>query len=166
MIYTTTASSRTRNQTNVATSCHTQIRRFDTVHVDYKKLNSKTIKDNYPLPIIDDLLRDLVKANYFSKMDLESGYYCIAMEPSSSKYTAFLCEFGLFEWTRLPMGLTNSGATFQRTMTKLFKDQIGKFLYIYVDDFIVFSETAAEHTEHLKQVINILKKQQMKIKLK
>jgi putative transposase len=104
--------------------------------------------------------------NGLSKMDLESGYYCIAMDPSSRKYTAFLCEFGLFEWTRMPMGLTNSGATFQRAMTKWFKDQKGKFLDIYVDAFIVFRKTEAEQTEHLNQVYDILKRQQMKIKLK
>jgi len=134
--------------------------------VDYKKLNSKTVKDNYPLPIIDDLLRELAQATYFSKMDLEQGYYCIKMDPKSRKFTAFLCEYGLFEWTRLPMGLKNSGATFSRAMNKLFKEHIGKFLYIYMDDFVIYSRTPAEHAEHLKIVIDILKKAEMKIKLK
>ena len=121
--------------------------------VDYKKLNSITVKDNYPLPIIDDLLRELVSAKYYSKMDLEAGYYCIRMHPSSKKYTAFLCEFGLFQWTRLPMGLKNSGATFSRAMRKLFEKHIKKFLYIYMDDFVIYSRTPEEHAEHLRIVV-------------
>ena len=134
--------------------------------VDYTKLNSKTIKNNYPLPIIEDILKDLSNAMYFSKMDLESGYYCIAMDILSRKYTAFICEYGLFEWTRLPMGLKNSGSTFQKAMNELFKEHIGKFLYIYMDDFLIFSKTPTEHLEHLKIVTDVLKRAQMKIKLK
>lgn len=99
-------------------------------------------------------------------MDLESGFYCIAMDIASQKFTAFFTEYGLFEWTRLPMGLKNSGATFQKAMTELFKEFIGKFIYVYMDDFIVFSRSAKEHKKHLKKVIDILKAAEMRIKLK
>ena len=75
------------------------------------------------------------------------------MHPSSKKYTAFLCEFGLFQWTRLPMGLKNSGATFSRAMRKLFEKHIKKFLYIYMDDFVIYSRTPEEHAEHLRIVV-------------
>ena len=134
--------------------------------VDYKKLNSMTVKDNYPLPIMDELFKDLSDAEYLSKMDLESGYYQIAMDAKSRKFTAFLCEYGLFEWTRMPMGHKNSAATFQRAMNHIFRDQIGRFLHIYMDDFIVYSRTPEQHLEHLKTVINKLHKAQMRVKLR
>ena len=73
--------------------------------VDYKTLNSITIKDCYPTPIIRDILYTLKGAKYFSKIDLASGYFQIQMHPNSMKYTAFRCEFGFFEYTVLPMGL-------------------------------------------------------------
>ena len=125
-----------------------------------------TVKDNYPLPIIDDIFKDLTDAEYFSKMDLESGYYQIAMDAKSRKFTAFLCEYGLFEWTRMPMGHKNSGATFQRAMNHIFREQIGRFLHIYMDDFIVYSRTPEQHLEHLKAVNNKLHKAQMRVKLR
>ena len=134
--------------------------------IDYKKLNAITIKDNYPLPIIDDLFMDLLEASIMSKLDAESGYYQIAMDEESRKFTAFGCEFGLFEWTRMPMGLKNAGATFQRAMDKLLKSGIRKFCHVYMDDVIIFSRTPEEHLIHLKMVVDMLRKAEMKIKLK
>ena len=134
--------------------------------VDYKRLNSVTIPDRYPLPIINDVLNDLIEAVFMSKLDLESGYYQIGVEEASMKFTAFACEWGLFEWTRLPMGLKNSGATFQRAMNDLLRPYIGKFCHVYMDDIIIYSKTLEEHEEHLQKVFNLIRVAQMKIKLK
>jgi hypothetical protein len=106
--------------------------------IDYKKINSLTKKDNYPLPVIDNLFKDMVGCTFFSKKDLDSGYYQCLMDPASQKYTAFSCELGLFEWTRMPMGLKNSGCTFQRMMDKILRPLIGKVCHVYQDDVIVF----------------------------
>ena len=134
--------------------------------IDYKKINSLTKKDNYPLPIIDNLFKDMVGCTFFSKKDLDSGYYQCLMDPASQKYTAFSCEFGLFEWTRMPMGLRNSGCTFQRMMDKILQPLIGKVCHVYQDDVIVFSKSVEQHKLDLEAVVQLLKEAQLKIKLK
>ena len=134
--------------------------------IDYRTLNKRTVKDNYPLPRIDVTLRSLKKAKIFSKIDFHSGYFQILMALCSRKYTEFSCEYGLFEFNVMPMGLTNSGATFQRFMDDIFKEFLEKFLMIYIDDIIVYSETIEEHSEHLKQAFDVIRKHNLKIKIK
>ena len=96
-----------------------------------------------------------------SKFDLESGYYQIGVDEKSRKFTAFSCEWGLFEWTRLPMGLKNSGATFQRAMNKLLEKYIGKFCHVYMDDIIIYSRSLKEHMVHLKIICEVIRKAEM-----
>ena len=91
---------------------------------DYRKLNELTIQDAYPLPKIDHLLAMLSKSRYFTKIDCFSGFYQIPMSQESKELTAFACEFGLFHFNVMPMGLTNAPATFQRVMNEVFKDLI------------------------------------------
>jgi hypothetical protein len=134
--------------------------------IDYKRLNSLTIKDNYPLPVIDDLFKDMIGCTFYSKTDLESGYYQVELDEQSRKYTAFSCELGLFEWTKMPMGLKNSGASFQRCMNKILAPAIGKYAHVYQDDIIIFSKTAQEHKQHVQSIVDLLKEAQLKVKLK
>ena len=133
--------------------------------IDYKKLNAVTVKDAYPLPNISELYVLLSKAKIFSKFDLASGYYQIKLEPESRKYTAFGCEFGLFEFNVLSMGLTNAVATFARIMNELLKDFIGVFVLVYIDDILIYSASIEEHETHVKLVINVLAKHGFKVKL-
>ena len=94
------------------------------ITVDYRKLNPVTIKDAYPLNNIYDMYTRLTKAKYFTKLDLYSGFYHILMEEESRKYTAFVVEWGLYEYQVMPMGLTNAPASFQRLMNKVLDEFI------------------------------------------
>ena len=128
------------------------------ITIDYRKLNSITVKDNYPLPRIDDMLAKLKKAKIFSKIDFASGYFQVKMATGSRAFTAFICEYGVFEFTVMPMGMKNSGATFQRLMNKLFENHIGLFCIIYIDDTLVFSESVENHAKHLKIIFDVIRR--------
>ena len=132
--------------------------------LDYKKLNAVTIKDAYPLPNIADMYSLLAKAVVYSKFDLASGYYQIQMDPESRKYTAFGCEFGLFEFNVLSMGLTNAVATFARVMNEILKDYIGVFVLVYIDDILIYSASIEEHIKHVRIIISVLAKYGFKVK--
>ena len=112
--------------------------------IDYRKLNERTVKDAFPVPNIHDLLGKLTEAKIFSKFDLSSGYFQIQMNPDASRFTAFGCELGLFEFNVMPMGLSNSMSTFNRLLTTIFGEYLGKFIIIYVDDILIFSRTIEE----------------------
>jgi len=134
--------------------------------IDYKPINKRTIKDAFPLPNIAYNLALLRQAKVFSKIDLMHGYNQNPLHKFSRAYTAFICEYGLFEFTRMPMGLTNATATFQRLMNVIFADVIGIFVIIYLDDIFIFSKTPEEHLEHVKEVIRRLKIHRLYAKLK
>lgn len=125
--------------------------------VDYRALNSITIKDNYPLPRIDEIIDSLSQAKIFSTLDATSGFYQIPIRTEDTEKTAFTWKNGLFEFVRMPFGLCNAPATFQRVMDKIFSGQIRKFAIPYLDDIIIFSKSAEEHLDHLEIVLNKLK---------
>jgi hypothetical protein len=134
------------------------------ITVDYRKLNDVTTKDSYPIPRIDDMLNKLAKAKIFTTLDLASGYYQVEMEEASKKYTAFSCDMGLFEYNVMPMGLTNACATFQRLMNRILSSILGAFCLVYLDDIIIFSENVDNHLEHVKAIIDLLQRYNLKIK--
>ena len=134
--------------------------------IDYKRLNSMTVKDNYPLPIIDDLFKDMIGCTFFSKKDLDNGYYQVELDQASGKYPAFACELGLYEWTKMPQGLKNSGATFSRMMAKVLAPAIGKYAHVFMDDVIIFSKDAQQHKKDIEAVVELLREAQLKIKIK
>ena len=124
--------------------------------VDYKKLNSITIKDSSPLPNMEDTIRKLGPGyTYFSKLDLKSGFYQIPIKDEDKAKTAFVTSFGLFQFNVLPMGLKNSPPTFQKVMTDTLKP-CRAFSLVYLDDIIVFSKTYEEHLDHLTHVFTAL----------
>jgi hypothetical protein len=135
------------------------------ITVDYRKLNGVTIKDAYPIPNINNMFNHLTKGRLFTTLDLHSGYFQLPMDPVSSQYTAFTCEFGFFEYVVMPQGLCNATATFQRAMTLALGDLIGKICYCYLDDVIIFSEDPDQHLEHVKMVRDRLKQHNLKIKM-
>ena len=133
---------------------------------DYRKLNELTVKDAYPLPKIDQLLTLLSKSRYFTKIDCFSGFYQILMCQASKELTAFACEFGLFHFNVMPMGLTNAPATFQRTMNEIFKDLIEKnIVLVFLDDLLVHSADEETHLDNVKEIIRRLENYRLKIKL-
>ena len=124
--------------------------------IDYRPLNEVTIGDAFPLPRIDDTLDRLGGASYFSKIDLASGYWQVPMDLADRAKTAFTTPFGLYEFTRMPFGLKNAPASFQRLMTEVLGTILYEFGLVYIDDIIVFSATFEEHMAHLEQILNRL----------
>ena len=124
--------------------------------VDYRQLNSVTKSDTFPLPRIDDLLDQLGKAQYFSTLDLASGYWQVQVHPLSREKTAFVTHQGLYEFAVMPFGLKNAPALFQRLMQRVLMGlnptDGHDFVSVYLDDVLVFSETFDDHLEHLALV--------------
>jgi hypothetical protein len=133
--------------------------------IDYRALNKLTVKNRYPIPRIDDLLDHLQGAQYFSTLDLQQGYHQIRMNPADIPCTAFSTPQGHFEFTVMTFGLTNAPATFQAAMNSMFKQYIGKFCLVYLDDVLIFSKTAEEHMTHLQLVLDLLRQNQYQAKL-
>ncbi len=125
--------------------------------IDYRALNKLTIKNRYPLPRIDDLLDAAQGAKIFSSLDLLSGYHQIRIQPEDCPKTAFRTPLGLYQWKVLSFGLTNAPATFQTVMNNVLRPVIGKFVLVYLDDILIFSQNMAEHIEHLKVVLQLLR---------
>lgn len=132
--------------------------------VDYRKLNIKTVCDAFPLPRIDESLDALHGAKYFTTLDLASGFHQIAMHEDDRHKPAFSTPFELYEYTRMPMGLCNSPATFQRLMQQIFNDSAFQILLTYLDDLIGYSKTIDEHLERLDKVFTKLKEHGLKLK--
>lgn len=133
--------------------------------VDYWALNSKTRKDAFPLPRIDESLDALSGARWFSTLDLAAGYNQVPVTEKDKMKTAFCTPFGLFEWNRMPFGLCNAPSTFQRLMERIFGDQHCQSLLLYLDYVIVFSSTVEEHVSRLDVVLGRLQQEGLKAKL-
>ncbi|KAL2086778.1 hypothetical protein ACEWY4_017837 [Coilia grayii] len=131
---------------------------------DYRRLNQVTCKDAYPLPRVDELLDALGKAQLFSTLDLTSGYFQVAMDDADRAKTAVTTPFGLYEWSRMPFGLCNAPATFQRLMGVVLGDLTFEVLLIYLDDIIVFSRDFETHCERLELVFSRLRQHGLKLK--
>ena len=133
--------------------------------VDYRQLNSKTRRDSYPLPRIEESLDALSGAKLFSTLDLASGYNQVPVAEKDKFKTAFCTPFGLFEFNRMPFGLCNAPGTFQRLMERMFGDCRYQSVLLYLDDVVVFSATVEQHLERLEEVFARLQKQKLKVKL-
>lgn len=133
--------------------------------VDYRHLNAKTRKDAFPLPRIEESLDSLTGAQWFSTLDLASGYNQVPVTEQDKSKTAFCTPFGLFEWNRMPFGLCNAPSTFQRLMERMFGDQQRQSLLLYLDDIIVYSSSVAQHLERLEVVLGRLKQEGLKARL-
>ncbi len=118
--------------------------------IDFRGLNSMTIKNRFPLLRIDDLFDQLQGAQVFSSMDLQSAYYQVRLKPEVVPKTAFTTPRGLYEYTVLCFGLTNAPGTFQAVMNDVLKEVIGKFVLVYLDDIVIYSKNAEEHVEHIR----------------
>jgi len=121
--------------------------------VDYKPVNSITVSDNYPMPRMDDMIATLGECSYFSTFDLSKGFHQIEMNPSDKIKTAFISHRGAWQFKRMPMGLKNSPATFQRCVDTVLGYLKWKFCAVYFDDIVVFSKTFEDHMYHIKEVL-------------
>ena len=133
--------------------------------IDLRKLNEQTIKDAYSLPQIDETLDSLQGSQWFSSLDLKSGYWQVEMDEESKPLTAFTVgPLGFYECERMPFGLTNAPATFQRLMETCLGDLNLHWCIIYLDDIVIFSKDPASHLERLKAVFWKLEEAGLKLK--
>lgn len=129
--------------------------------VDFRYLNSLTVKHEYPIPIIDELLDELHGSKFFSKIDLRSGYFQILMNPKHRFLTAFKTHQGHYEFIVMPFGLCNAPATFQSLMNQVFEGQLRKFVLVFFDDILIYIPSWESHLQHLDIVLSILCQQQL-----
>ena len=132
--------------------------------VDYRKLNSVTHKDAYPLPRIEEALTNLKKAQWYSTLDLAAGYWQVEVDEQDKEKTAFATPMGLYEFQRMPFGLCNGPATFQRLMHRCLGDLNLDTVLIYLDDVIVYSPTFEAHVQHLEEVFQRMRSFGLKLK--
>jgi transposase InsO family protein len=134
--------------------------------VDYRRLNAATVKDKYPLPLIDETLRQLGKAKIFSKLDIRQAFHRVRMDPGSEDLTTFRTRYGQFRYKVLPFGLTNGPATFQRFINSQVFEYLDEFVTAFVDDLIIYSDNEEEHIEHVKAVLRKLRAAGLQVDLK
>lgn len=133
--------------------------------IDYRKLNEVTISDKFPLPNIDSTLEKLGMAQYFTTLDLAKGFHQILVREEDRKKTAFSTPFGHFEYLRMPFGLKNAPATFQRLMNSVLVGLINKICIVYLDDILIFSTSLKEHLDSIKRVFKRLRETGLKIQV-
>jgi deoxyuridine 5'-triphosphate nucleotidohydrolase len=134
---------------------------------DYRKVNKKSKKDGFPLPRIDAILAGMQhEPRYFTSMDLFMGYNQIGLTDRAKERSAFVTENGHYQYTRMPFGMCGAPATFQRTMTKILEDMIGKCVYVYIDDIAIYTSTFEKHMVALREVLKRLRKNGLYLKPK
>jgi hypothetical protein len=129
--------------------------------MDYRPLNAVTIKNKYLLPRIDILFDQLSKAKVFSNIDLRSSYHQIKVKPEDIPKTAFSTRCGLYEYLVMSFGLTNAPAYFMYLMNSVFMPELDKFVVVFIDDILIYSENAEEHEEHLRIILSRLQKHKL-----
>jgi hypothetical protein len=128
---------------------------------DFRALNAVTLKNKYPLPRADQLFDKLSRAKYFTKIDLRTGFYQILIHEADRHKTAFTTSQGLFEYNVLPMGLCNSPGIFMQLMNDTFADFLNRFVLVFLDDIVVYSDTLEEHEQHVRQALARLRQQRL-----
>ncbi|GJZ51533.1 putative reverse transcriptase domain-containing protein [Tanacetum coccineum] len=129
--------------------------------IDYRELNKLTVKNRYPLPRIDDLFDQLQGSSIYSKIDLRSGYHQLRVREQDIPKTAFRTRYGHYEFQVMPFGLTNAPAVFMDLMNRVCKPYLDKFVIVFIDDILIYSKDEREHEEHLKAILELLKKEEV-----
>jgi hypothetical protein len=132
--------------------------------VDYRRLNELTVKNVFPMPVIDELLDELAEAELFSKLDLRAGYHQIRMRPDDEAKTTFKTHQGHYQFKVMPFGLCNAPATFQCVMNEVLNRCLRKSVLVFMDDILVNSKSIEDHVTHLREVLTLLQQQQLYVK--
>ena len=118
-----------------------------------RQLNSVTIKNRYPLPMINDLFDQLRGAQVYSRIDLRTGYHQLRVREADILNTMFRTRYGHFEFIMMPFGLTNASATFMDLLYRVFQPYLDQFIVVFVDDILIYSQFEEEHEDHLRIVL-------------
>ncbi|GJT49184.1 putative reverse transcriptase domain-containing protein [Tanacetum coccineum] len=129
--------------------------------IDYRELNKLTVKNRYPLPRIDDLFDQLQGSSIYSKIDLRSGYHQLKVQEEDIPKNAFRTQHGHYEFQVMSFGLTNAPAVFMDLMNRVCKPYLDKFVIVFIDDILIYSKSKKEHEEHLRQILKLLKKEEL-----
>ncbi|GKC89306.1 putative reverse transcriptase domain-containing protein [Tanacetum coccineum] len=129
--------------------------------IDYWKLNKLTVKKRYPLPRIDDLFDQLQGSSVYSKINLRSSYHQLRVREEDIPKTAFRTRYGHYEFQVMSFGLTNAPDVFMDHMNRVCKPYLDKFVIVFIDDILIYSKTKQEHEEHLKLILELLKKEEL-----
>jgi hypothetical protein len=121
--------------------------------VDYRKLNATTVKNSFPMPLIDEILDELAGTKYFSKLDMRSGYHQVQMKEKDEFKTAFKTHQGHYQCKVMPFRLTNAPTTFQCIMNEVLAPYLCKFVMVFLDDILVYSPNLQAHLRHLRLVL-------------
>ena len=134
--------------------------------VDYRKLNDVTVRNSYPLPLINDIIEKVKGAQYFTKLDLRSAYNLIRIREGDEYKTAFRTKYGHYEYLVMPFGLKNAPATFQSFINSVLRPFLEKSVILYLDDILIYSKTLDEHIQHVREVLQKLLENNLYAKLK
>ncbi|GJR70090.1 putative nucleotidyltransferase, ribonuclease H [Tanacetum coccineum] len=128
---------------------------------EQRELNKLTIKNRYPLPLIDDLFDQLQGATYFSKIDLRSGYHQVRFKEENAPKTAFKTRYGHYKFLVMPLGLTDAPAVFIDLMNRVCRSYLDKFMIVFIDDILIYSQSKEEHEQHLDTILSLLKDEKL-----
>ncbi|GKC59942.1 putative reverse transcriptase domain-containing protein [Tanacetum coccineum] len=129
--------------------------------IDYQELNKLTVKNRYPLPRIDDLFDQLQGSSVYSKIDLRFGYHQLRVRDEDIPKTAFRTRYGHYEFQVMPFGLTNAPAVFMVLMNRVCKPYLDKVVIVFIDDILIYSRNEEEHANHLRIILELLKKEKL-----
>jgi len=133
--------------------------------VDFRRLNALTVKDKFPLPVIDEFMDELHGAKWFTSLDMRSGFHKIRMKAADQFKTAFQTHHGHFEYKVMPYGVTGGPANFQRVMNNVLAPLLRICVIVFIDDILIYSKSLEDHGTHLAAVFTILQQHQFRIKL-
>jgi hypothetical protein len=129
--------------------------------IDYRRLNTMTVKNKYPLPRIEELFDQLQGAGCYSKLDQRQGYYQVKVKEEDVPKMAFNTRYGYFEFVVITFGVTNAPATFMDLMHRVFQPYLDQFVVIFIDDILVYSRDKQKHAEHLRLILEKLRQEKL-----
>ncbi|KAJ8253828.1 hypothetical protein COCON_G00204400, partial [Conger conger] len=132
--------------------------------IDYRELNNITVRNKYPLPLMDSAFHPLHEATIFTKLDLRNAYHLVRIREGDEWKTAFNTSLGHFEYLVMPFGLTNAPAVFQALVNDVLRDLLGRHVFVYLDDILIYSTNAKDHENHVRQVLQRLLENKLFVK--